>query len=117
MSVCVPVVTAAPTMSSILSALRVTAPDDTVKSVASNDATPLLLSVASSAEMVIVLFVTAVSIPSPPVKVNVSPVLKVSLEPLSAASVKDDAAGAAKVDCPNHQLLKYHHYFHQNQAL
>ena len=49
-----------------------TAPDVTVKSVALNEATPLFVSVASSAETVIVLFVTATSIPSPPATVNVS---------------------------------------------
>jgi hypothetical protein len=49
-----------------------TAPDATVKSASANDATPLLVVVASSADTVIVLFVTATSIPSPPDTVNVS---------------------------------------------
>jgi hypothetical protein len=43
-----------------------TAPVDTVKSASANDATPLLVVVASSAAIVIVLSVTATSIPSPP---------------------------------------------------
>ena len=44
--------------------------------------------------------VTAVSIPSPPAKVNVSPVLKVSLVPVSAERVKLEAAGAEKERFP-----------------
>ena len=52
--------------------LRDTSPDVTVKSDALNDATPLLVVEASSADTVIVLFVTATSIPSPPATVNVS---------------------------------------------
>ena len=59
-------------------ALIVTAPDDTAKSAVANEATPLLVVLASSPEIVIVLFDTAVSIPSPPVYVNVSPVFTVS---------------------------------------
>ena len=54
---------------------RVTLPEETEKSPLSNDATPLLLSVASSAAIVIVLFVTVVSIASPPAKVKISSVL------------------------------------------
>ena len=53
-------------------ALTVTAPEDTVKSVESKEATPLLVVDASSPEIVITLLVTAVSIPSPPVNVRVS---------------------------------------------
>ena len=53
--------TIAPTMSCTRSALRVTAPLETVKSVESKEATPLLLSVASSALMV----TAAVSLPEP----------------------------------------------------
>ena len=51
--------------------LMATAPVVTVKLVLLNDATPLLVSVASSAEIVTVLSVMAVSMPSPPVNVNV----------------------------------------------
>ena len=54
------------------SLLRDTAPAVTVKSVELNEATPLFVYVASSADTVIVLFVTATSIPSPPATVNVS---------------------------------------------
>ena len=50
----------------------VTAPLDTEKSLELNDAIPLFDVVASSPEIVTVLSVTAVSIPSPPVNVNVS---------------------------------------------
>ena len=65
-----------------------TAPDVTVKSVASKLAIPLLVSVASSADIVMVLSVTAVSIPSPPVKVNLSVSrLTVSSVPVSAPTV------------------------------
>ena len=63
--------TIAPTMSEMRSALIVTAPELTVKSVLSNDAIPLLLAVASSAETVIVAFSEPppdTSIPSPAVK-------------------------------------------------
>ena len=54
------------------SLLRDTAPAVTVKSVELNEATPLFVYVASSADTVIVLFVTATSIPSPPDTVSVS---------------------------------------------
>ena len=47
--------TIAPIMSCILSALRVTSPLDTVKSVPSKVATPALVSVANSADKVAVL--------------------------------------------------------------
>ena len=57
---------------------RTTLPEVTVKSPESKDAIPLFVSDASSAEIVTVSFVTAVSIPSPPVKVNVPPTLKSS---------------------------------------
>ena len=68
--------------------LILTAPDETSKSAVAKDAIPLLLSVASSAENVTVLFVTAVLIPSPAANSNVSPVLNVSvLEP--SESVND----------------------------
>ena len=63
----------APTMSCTLSAFTVTAPLDTVKSVLSNDATPLLLEVASSAETVIVPEDSPTSMPSPAEKVIVPP--------------------------------------------
>ena len=66
-----------------------TAPLETVKSVASKDAIPLLEEDASSAEIVIALLLTAVSIPSPPEKVRVSvPTVTSSLLPESAAMVK-----------------------------
>jgi hypothetical protein len=52
--------------------LIVTAPSDTVKSASANDATPLFVVLAFSADTVTVLFVTATSIPSPPATVNVS---------------------------------------------
>ena len=70
-------------------ALILTAPDETSKSAEAKDAIPLLDAVASSPAIVIALFATVVSIPSPPKNVRVSPVLNVSLEPLSAASVND----------------------------
>ena len=69
----------------IPAALTVTAPDVTLKSSELNDAIPLLPDVASSPVIVMVLSVTAVSIPSPPVNVIVSPVLTESFEPESAA--------------------------------
>ena len=65
-------VTIAPTISCTRSALTVTAPLDTVKSVLSKDAIPLLESVASSALMVIAadsLPLPEISIPSPAVAV------------------------------------------------
>ena len=71
-SIPVPPNTRAPTMSSTLSAFNVTAPVVTVKSVALKLAIPLLEEVASSPLIVIVLFVTAVSIPSPAENVSVS---------------------------------------------
>ena len=64
--------TIAPAISSTRSAFSVTLPDATVKSVESKLAIPLFVSVASSADIVIVLFDTAVSIPSPPAKFSVS---------------------------------------------
>ena len=54
------------------SLFKVTAPEVTVKSVESNEATPFTDEVASFAVIVIVLFVTAVSIAASPVTVNVS---------------------------------------------
>ena len=60
-------------MSCILSAFTVTSPDDTVKSVPSNVATPAFVSVASSAVTVRVPELSATSIPSPPAKVAVLP--------------------------------------------
>jgi len=67
-------------------ALTVTAPEDTEKSVESKEATPLLLDVASSAAIVTVVPVALVSIPSPPVKVKVSPIVAAAL-PESLARV------------------------------
>ena len=64
----------------------VTAPVVTVKSASAKEAIPLLDVVASSPDIVIVLFVTAVSIPSPPLIVSVSVRrLTVSVVPVSAA--------------------------------
>ena len=62
-----------------------TAPEDTVKSVESKDATPLLVVEASSPEIVTILLVTAVSIPSPPVNVSVSLIRDTVSVPLSPA--------------------------------
>ena len=59
-------------MSCILSAFRVTSPEETVKSVPSKVATPAFVSVASSPEIVIVFPEPDVSIPSPPAIVKVS---------------------------------------------
>ena len=87
-------------MSCILSALTVTSPEDTVKSSPSNVAIPLLVSVASSAAIDILLFVTVVVIPSPPAKVNVSPVLNVSSLPTSAPTVNEPEATALKLNTP-----------------
>ena len=66
-------------------ALIVTSPDDTANEAVLNVAIPLLLSEASSPEIVIVLSDTTVSTPVPPVNVIVSPVLTESFEPESAA--------------------------------
>ncbi len=66
-------------------ALTATAPEDTVKSVESKDATPLLLEVANSPEIVTTLLVIAVSIPSPPVNVRVSLMRETVSVPLSPA--------------------------------
>ena len=71
-----------------------TCPLVTVKFAVANEATPLLAVVASSPVIVIVLSVTDVSIPSPPVNVKVSPVLIVSFVPLSAESVNVDTTVA-----------------------
>ena len=70
--------------------LILTAPLDTVKCELLNDARPLLDVLASSPAMVITLSPTVVSIPSPPVKVKVSPVENESFDPLSAANDKLD---------------------------
>ena len=59
-------------MSCTRSAFNVIFPAVAVKSVESKLATPLFDEVASSADTVIVLFVTATSIPSPPATVMVS---------------------------------------------
>ena len=50
---------------------RVTVPEETLKSVESNCATPFALVVASVPEIVILLFDTAVAIPVPPSKVRI----------------------------------------------
>ena len=90
-------------------ALIVTAPDVTAKSAAAKDATPLFVAVASSASTVTTLLVTAVLIPSPPVKVRsesrrltvsvpVSPATEMVVEILTlAAAVKRPWASTAKV--------------------
>lgn len=77
----------------------VTTPLETVKSALAKDAIPLFEVVANSPAIVIVLSLTVVSIPSPPVNVNVCPVLNVSLLPESAASVKLDVT-VPKLNCP-----------------
>ena len=90
-------------------ALIVTAPDVTSKSAAAKDATPLFVAVASSASTVTTLLVTAVLIPSPPVKVRsesrrltvsvpVSPATEMVVEILTlAAAVKRPWASTVKV--------------------
>ena len=66
-------------MSWILSAFRVTSPEVTVKSVPSKVATPGLVSVANSAEIVRVsVELTTALIPSPAVNVIVFPLATVS---------------------------------------
>ena len=69
---------------------RLTAPLATVNCELLNDARPLFVVLASSPAIVIWLSDTVVSIPSPPVKVKVSPVENESFDPLSAASDKLD---------------------------
>ena len=70
----------------VLTVAKLTAPDDTEKSPDAKDAIPRSELVATSAEIVIVLLLTAVSIPVPPVKVRVSvPNETESVVPLSAA--------------------------------
>ena len=73
---------------------RLTAPLATVNCELLNDARPLFDVVASSPAIVIVLSDTVVSIPSPPVKVKVSPVENESFDPLSAANDKLDTTVA-----------------------
>ena len=60
---------------------------------------------ASSPAIVIALLLTVVSIPSPPVKVNVSPVLNVSLEPLSAAN-DNELVTVPKLNAPEPSVLR-----------
>ena len=57
----------------------VTAPLETVKFAFAKEAIPLFEVVASSPDIVTVLSVTAVSIPSPAAKVSICPVLKESV--------------------------------------
>ena len=78
-------------MSCILSAFRVTSPEETVKSVPSKVATPAFVSVASSPAIVIVLPVAEVSIPSPPAIVNVSLSKSIAIVPLSVVASKSCA--------------------------
>ena len=75
-------------MSCILSAFKVTSPEETVKSVPSKVATPAFVSVASSPVIVIVLPVAEVSIPSPPAIVNVSLSKSIAIVPLSVVASK-----------------------------
>ncbi len=86
-------------------ALIVTAPDVTAKSAVANEATPLLVVLASSPEIVIALLATEVSIPSPPVNVRVSPVFTVSAEPESAAIV-NELTTVAKSKLPEPSVFK-----------
>ena len=79
----------APVRSWMRSALRVTAPLDTEKSVESKLATPLLEAVASSADMVTVPELSATSKPSPAAKVIVPPnAVAVELEPSDTVIVE-----------------------------
>ena len=82
-----------------------TAPLDTSKCELLNDATPLLDVLASSPAIVIWLSDTVVSIPSPPVKVKVSPVENESFDPLSAASDKLDTT-VPKLNWPEPSVLR-----------
>jgi len=63
----------------------VIAPEEAVKWVESKEATPLFVALASSAEIVTVLLVIAVSMPSPPVKLSVSLIRDTVSVPLSPA--------------------------------
>ena len=78
-------------MSCILSAFRVTSPEETEKSVPSKVATPAFVSVASSPVIVIVLPVAEVSIPSPPAIVNTSLSRSIAIVPLSVVASKSCA--------------------------
>ena len=82
-----------------------TAPLDTSKCELLNVARPLFDVLASSPAIVIVLSDTVVSIPSPPVNVNVSPVLNVSLEPLSAAN-DNELVTVPKLKVPEPSVFK-----------
>ena len=93
-------------MSCILSALIVTSPEATVKSVPSNVAIPLLVSVASSAAIDTLLSVTVVVIPSPPAKTKVSPVLKLSVV-VPSEIVNAPEATAAKLKLPDPSTFRY----------
>ena len=68
-----------------------TAPDETVKSVESKEATPLFEAVASSAAIVRVFPVADVSIPSPPAIVSVSLSRSIAIVPLSDVKSKSSA--------------------------
>ena len=70
---------------------RLTAPLETVKSLESKDAIPLLDVVASSPAIVIVLEVADVSIPSPPATVSVSLSKSIAIVPLSDVTSKSSA--------------------------
>ena len=97
---------------------RETAPEETLKSVESNCAIPLFVLEASSPAIVIVLFETVVSIPSPPVKVRSSPVLITSSLPLSALRVSVETT-VAKSNCPAPFVFKNcpeSHHHHQSKC-
>ena len=84
---------------------KLTAPLDTVNCELLNDARPLFVVLASSPAMVIWLSDTVVSIPSPPVKVKVSPVENESFDPLSAANDKLDTT-VPKLNWPEPSVLR-----------
>ena len=95
-----------PAISWILSAFTVTSPEVTVKSVPSKDAIPLFVSVLHlHLAMVITSSPTVVSIPSPPVKVNVFPVVNVSSDPLSARVKLPEGIEQELQVCEHHHLL------------
>ena len=70
-----------------------TAPEETVKKLEEKDAIPLLVSVASSPEMVTVPAASDVSIPSPPAMVRVPP-KETAEDPESPAKVMEEFASS-----------------------
>ena len=94
---------------------RETSPLVTSKSLESNCAIPLFVVEASSSSIVIVLFETVVSIPSPPVKVRSSPVLITSSLPLSALRVNEETT-VSNPNCPAPFVFKTVQNPHHHQA-